>query len=152
MSPRRRYRRKPDQPVVAVRLLLDTDGLVYRKWGGEQRGKAGDWLVDNDGDVYTVDADSFARSYRAVGLGQYVKCAPVWATQAAAAGEVATKEGRTRHGAGDFIVSNHADGRDAYAVQAQKFHAMYELDEQDGPHPAGGPDASDGAAAPAAGG
>ena len=64
LTSRQRYVRRPDRPVAAVRLALDTDGLVYRKWGGEQRAKAGDWIVDNDGDVYTVDADVFARTYR----------------------------------------------------------------------------------------
>src|SRR5512143_2772130 len=61
-EPRRRYVRRPDRPVAAVRLALDTAGLIYRKWGGEQRAKPGDWIVDNDGDVYTVDADVFART------------------------------------------------------------------------------------------
>jgi hypothetical protein len=32
--------------------------------GAEQRCKRGDWLVDNGGEVYTVDGDSFARTYR----------------------------------------------------------------------------------------
>ena len=41
-----------DEPVA---------GLTYRKWGGEQRAKPGDWLVDNGGEVDTVDAESFAR-------------------------------------------------------------------------------------------
>lgn len=126
---RKRYIRRPDSPVVAVRLALDTDGLVYRKWGGEQRAKAGDWLVDNGGDVYTVDGDVFARTYRKVGPGQYVKATPVWAERADRAGEVKTKEGTTRYEAGDFLVSNNQDGSDAYAVGAEKFEALYERAE-----------------------
>ena len=51
---RLRYRRKPHQAVSAVRLALEFDGFNYRKWGGEQRAQVGDWLVDHDGDVYTV--------------------------------------------------------------------------------------------------
>ena len=130
MSERRRYRRKPDQTVAAVQLNLDTPGLAYRKWGGEQHGKAGDWLVDNDGDVYTVDADSFARTYRKVGTGAYLKTAPVWAELAEAAdGEVPTKEGHSQYRRGDYIVSNREDGSDAYAVAADKFVAMYEPDD-----------------------
>ena len=78
MSERRRYRRKPDQFVVAVPLRLETDGFVFRKWGGEQRCKAGDWLVDNDGDVYTVAADVFERTYRNTNPGQWIKTTPVW--------------------------------------------------------------------------
>jgi len=67
MSERQKYVKRADQKVHAVRLDLDTDGFTYRKWGAEQRCKRGDWLVDNGGEVYTVDGDSFARTYRHVG-------------------------------------------------------------------------------------
>src|SRR5688572_12089125 len=130
MSERQRYRRKPDQHVVAVRLALDTDGFTYRKWGDEQRCKGGDWIVDNDGDVYTVDAESFARTYREVHRGAWLKTTPVWAERAAADGDVATKEGRTHYRAGDYLVSNNEDGSDAYAISAAKFEATYEPDDQ----------------------
>lgn len=121
-----RYRRRPDRPVSAVRLLLDTEGLRYHKWGAEQLCKPGDWLVDNAGDVYTVDADSFERTYRAVGIGAYVKTTPLWATRAETAGSVATKEGRTHYAAGDYLVSNQEDGSDAYAIAADAFENLYE--------------------------
>ncbi len=79
--------------MVAVELDLDTDGFSYRKWGAQQRCKRGDWLVDNGGDIYTVDRDVFANTYRNVGAGKYVKTTPVWAEVAAQAGSVVTKEG-----------------------------------------------------------
>jgi hypothetical protein len=126
---RRRYARRPDRPVAAVRLTLDTDGLVYRKWGGEQRAKPGDWIVDNDGDVYTVDADVFARTYRQTGVGAYVKTTPIWAERASHPGRVRTKEGETQYGVGDYIVSNNTDGSDAYGVSAATFENLYTLDE-----------------------
>ena len=122
---RRPYVRRPDRPVVAVRLPLDTEGLVYQKWGGEQRGKPGDWLVDNDGDVYTVDAEVFAHTYRQTGPGTFVKTTPVWAERATASGSVRTKEGVTHYKSGDYIVSNNSDGSDAYAIGAAKFESMY---------------------------
>ena len=115
-----------------MRLLLETDGLVYRKWGGEQRAKSGDWIVDNDGDVYTVDASVFARTYRETGPGTYVKTTPVWAEQADQAGSIKTKEGVTHYDAGDYLVSNHSDGSDEYAIGAEKFASLYEPDEDDG--------------------
>jgi hypothetical protein len=71
MNTRRRYRKRADQFVVAVELDLDTDGFSYRKWGAQQRCKRGDWLVDNGGDIYTVDRDVFANTYRNVGEGKY---------------------------------------------------------------------------------
>ena len=129
MGERRRYRRRPGLPVVAVQLKLDTEGFKYQKWGEEQRCKANDWLVDNNGEVYTVDVDSFERTYTAEGQGTYVKTGKVWAEQAAEAGRVATKEGGTSYELGDWLVSNEEDGSDAYAVSAKKFEESYELDE-----------------------
>ena len=120
-----RYIRNPNRPVAAVRLALDTKGLVYRKWGGRQRAKKGDWIVDNDGDVYTVDAAVFRRTYRKVGIGEYVKKTPVWAVRATRAGRVRTKEGSTGYKKGDYLVSNHKDGSDAYAMSAKKFKGLY---------------------------
>lgn len=126
---RHRYVRRPDHPVAAVRLALETDGLVYRKWGGEQRAKPGDWIVDNDGDVYTVDAAVFARTYRQTATGAYVKTTPVWAEQATHAGSVKTKEGSTQYEPGDYLVSNNSDGSDEYAIKADKFENLYTLEE-----------------------
>jgi hypothetical protein len=128
---RRRYVRRPDRPVAAVRLTLDTDGLTYRKWGGEQRAKPGDWIVDNDGDVYTVDADVFARTYQRTDTGAYVKTTPVWAERATSSGSVKTKEGSTQYEAGDYLVSNKSDGSDEYAVTAKKFEELYAPDDSE---------------------
>ena len=123
---RKQYRRKANQQVVAVQLALDTPGFSYRKWGAEQRCKAGDWVVNNDGDVYTVDADTFARTYAEVAPGQYRKTGRVWAEKMAAAGAVKTLEGTTHYAEGDYLVSNDEAGHDAYAVSAQKFAELYE--------------------------
>jgi hypothetical protein len=129
MNGRKRYRRRLDRPVVAVRLQLETDGFDYRKWNDRQHCKAGDWIVDNEGDVYTVHATSFDRTYKAVGAGTYVKTTPIWAEKATEAGSVQTKEGRTHYEAGDYIVWNDEDGSDAWAISAEKFDKLYEPDE-----------------------
>ena len=130
-STRRRYVRRSDKPVIAVRLALDTDSLVYRKWGGEQRAKPGDWIVDTGGDVYTVDAEVFARTYRQTGPGTYVKTTPIWAERASRAGSIKTKEGVTHYDAGDYLVSNNSDGSDKYAISAAKFESLYTPRDQD---------------------
>ena len=127
-----RYRKRPNQAVVAVRLDLETEGFEYRKWGDTQHCKAGDWIVDSGEDVYTVDAESFAQTYRPLGDGRYFKSAPVWAERADAAGRVETKESTSAYDAGDYIVSNDEAGTDRYAVAADKFERMYELDVDDG--------------------
>jgi hypothetical protein len=125
---RQRYRKRSDQSVVAIQLALETAGFTYRKWGAEQRCKPGDWLVDNNGDVYTIDAEVFAKTYRPVATGQYVKMPPVWAERATADGVVPTKEGQSHYQAGDYLVFNNEDGSDAYCISAAKFEAMYEAD------------------------
>ena len=126
---RHKYRKKPDQFVVAIRLNLETDGLTYQKWGAEQRCKKGDWIVDNNGDVYSVDADVFERTYRNIRPGIYVKSTPIWAEKASQPGSVTTKEGESHYKAGDYLVSNNEDGTDAYCIRAREFESMYEIDE-----------------------
>jgi hypothetical protein len=129
MTPeRKRYRRKPGQPITAVRLDLETPGLPYRKWGHDQFAKQGDWIVDNAGEVYTIDAQTFAQTYRMTAPGRYEKTGRVWAVQATQPGRVTTKEGHTAYEAGDWIVSNEEDGRDAYAMSSEAFERMYEPD------------------------
>ena len=108
---------------------MDTEGFVYNKWGGKQVCKRGDWLVDNNGDKYTVSKESFARTYEIVSPGVYFKSAPVWAEVAEKGGRVKTKEGDTAHQAGDYLVFNNEEGTDAYAISAEKFESMYKLAE-----------------------
>ena len=120
-----KYLKKTASQVVAVQLDLETDGLTYQKWGGTQSCKAGDWLVNNDGDVYTVDRETFACTYSAVSPGIYEKVAPVWAKVAEQPGQIATKEGVTHYQAGAYLVYNDPDGKDGYAVDAETFEKMY---------------------------
>ncbi|MCH9675562.1 MAG: hypothetical protein K0U93_29265 [Gammaproteobacteria bacterium] len=123
---KRAYRKKSDQVVTAVQLDLDTPGFTYVKWGAEQRCRPGDWLVNNDGEVYTVERESFSKTYEMVSPGVYHKSGVVWAEPAQQAGKIATKEGTTTYEAGDYIVFNDADATDGYAVVADRFTASYE--------------------------
>jgi len=120
------YRRREVAVVTAVQVGLDFDGFTYRKWGGVQRCKRGDWLVDNQGDVYTVDGDVFARTYRRVSPGVYAKHGSVWARRADQAGVIRTKEGSTEYAEGDYLVYNNRDGTDGYAMTAETFRRLYE--------------------------
>ena len=126
MNTRRQYVKRGNQFVVAVQLELETSGFTYKKWGATQTCKRGDWLVNNDGDFYTVDRESFARTYEPTGPGTYIKRTPVWAEVAATAGDVRTKEGSTHYEAGDYLVYNEKDGGDPYAVSKRNFERMYE--------------------------
>lgn len=120
-----KYVKKKASRVTAVQLDLETDGFTYRKWGGTQTCKAGDWIVNNGGEVYTVDGKTFARTYRAVSPGIYEKVAPVWATMADQPGKIVTKEGVTHYKAGAYLVYNEPDGKDGYAAEAEAFEKTY---------------------------
>jgi hypothetical protein len=126
MVNRRKYTKRATEFVTAVQVDLDIESFTYRKWGSTQRCKPGDWLVDNNGEVYTVDGESFARTYRSTGPGVYVKTTAVWAEIASSDGAVPTKEGLTSYKTGDYLVANEPDGGDPYAVAREVFERMYE--------------------------
>lgn len=129
MTARRRYRRRAGTRVAAVQLDLETPGFSYRKWGANQRCKAGDWLVKNGEETYTVDRQAFARTYCQVGLGVYEKVAPVWAEPAVTPGAIETLEGPTHYDRGDYLVYENADGRQGWAIDATRFKELYEPDD-----------------------
>jgi hypothetical protein len=129
MGNRRRYIRRAEFFVCAVQLDLDTEGFNYIKWGAQQRCKQGDWIVDNGGDIYTIDREVFEKTYLQVGLGRYVKATPVWAEVAARSGKIKTVEGASYYGAGDYLVYNNENGTDAFCISAEKFESMYELED-----------------------
>lgn len=129
MPTRRRYRKKADQTVVAVRLDLDTEGFSFRKWGAVQRCKRGDWIVSNDGETYTVDGEVFARTDCQVGRGQPVKVIPVGAEIASRDGSLPTRGGVSHDRAGDDLVFNDEAGQDGWCMEATRIESMYEPDE-----------------------
>lgn len=126
MSQRKRYRRKSGAEVTAVRLDLETEGFSYFKWGAWQQCKADDWIVCNQGDVYTVSADTFAATYTEVSPGRYRKTGEVWAEVAETDGSVTTREGKTHYRAGDYLVCNIHDDTDCYAISRERFLDLYE--------------------------
>lgn len=81
MTQLKRYRRREDTIVTAVKIDLNTDGFRYQKWGGDQIARPGDWLVDNRGDVYTIDGIAFAETYAEISPGRYRKTGYVWAEE-----------------------------------------------------------------------
>jgi hypothetical protein len=126
VATRKKYRRRPGNPIVAVQLALKTAGFTYEKWGDTQVCKPGDWIVKSGEDTYTIDADVFARTYRQVGPGLYEKHGSVWAEQVGQPGKITTKEGSTEYEKGDYLVFNDEAGSDGYAVSRERFHELYE--------------------------
>jgi hypothetical protein len=121
----RRYKKRDHLMVTAVQLNVETEGFDYQKWGGRQRCRAKDWLVQNLDDVYTVDHQTFSRTYEQVSAGQYRKVVAVTAHRALKAGKVETLSGTTAYKQGDYLVQN-VDGQDTYAVPGEMFERMYE--------------------------
>lgn len=124
---RKTYRKRKGTEVTAIRLNLDLDGFTYHKWGAQQTCKGGDWIVEHNGSVHTVDATTFARTYKQVGPATYVKQGVVWAAPARTDGAIPTLEGQTHYKQGDFLVWNDKDGKDGYAIRKDVFESLYEL-------------------------
>ncbi len=119
------YRKRVNSSVTAVQLKLDTTGFNYTKWGGIQHCEQGDWIIDNNGDIYTIKADIFAKTYREISPGRYKKTALVRARVATESGVIETEEGSSDYGPGDYIVFNDGDEK-GYCMRAEKFNSMYE--------------------------
>ncbi|MHC4353065.1 MAG: DUF4231 domain-containing protein, partial [Planctomycetota bacterium] len=131
MSERERYRKRPKFHVTAVQLDLECDGFGYQKWGDMQTCKPGDWLVNNNGDVYTIDKEYFRDYYRRVSPGVFEKIGEIWAEVAMDSGSIKTKEGSTAHSAGDYLVFDRQEGGEGYAIKKHIFERMYEqIDEE----------------------
>lgn len=124
-----RYRKKNNNFVIAVQLNVETEGFRYHKWGTEQRCKPGDWIVNNNEDIYTVDKSVFEKTYKQVSPGIYAKITPIWAEIATQSGDINTIEGHSHYERGDYIVYNNENRTDGYCMTAAKFQSMYELDE-----------------------
>lgn len=128
MSQRLRYKKKPTAFVTAVQLDLDMDGFSYYKWGSIQVCKRGDWLVDNNGDTYTISKETFERTYEMISPGVYHKSTTVWAEVAEEHSILKTNEGETEYKQGDYLVYNDEESQDAYAVNREKFESMYDIE------------------------
>lgn len=129
---RHQYKKRPNFHVTAVQIDLNCDGFTYHKWGNPQKCRAGDWLVNNAGDTYTVEKAYFADHYQLLRPGLYEKVGAVWAEQAPQDGAIETLEGMSNYLAGDYLVYDRPSGGDAYAVNKNKFENMYELQSEPG--------------------
>ena len=125
-APLKPYRKREGTEVTAIRLNLEVDAFTYHKWGGLQTCKGGDWIVEHKGNVHTVDADAFARTYKQVGPTTYAKQGVVWAAPASCDGVIATLEGGTHYKQGDVLVWNDKEGKDGYAIRKDIFDTLYE--------------------------
>ena len=126
MNETKKYKRKAGATILAVQFNLEVESFTYEKWGSLQTCKRGDWLVQNMGETYTVDAKSFAQTYQQVGPGVFAKGGFVFAKEANEDGTIATKEGVSAYQAGDVLVFNNEDQTDGDCMNAAKFRHLYE--------------------------
>lgn len=124
------YKRRKVEPVTAIQLNFETDKdtktlFNYNKWGDKQSCKPGDWLVKSGDEVYTIDKDSFANTYKKEDGDRYYKAVGVYAVKAQEDGVISTKEGKTHYKRGDFIVYNDKGLTDGYAIDGEKFNSLY---------------------------
>ncbi len=124
-----RYSRREQTNVTAIKIDMETDGFTYRKWGGEQIVRPGDWLVDNNGDVYTVDGEAFEATYTKVSQGIYTKTGHVWAREAESDGQVQSTSGFTQYHAGDMVVFRDEREIDGWAMSKADFATLYQVDD-----------------------
>ena len=128
---KKQYRKIERAVITAVQMDLDCAGFTYKKWNNVQKCQQGDWVVNNNGDCYTIRADVFAKTYEFVSKGQYRKTAIVWAEQTNTERSIETNNGAVQCQAGDYIVSNVGFQDDSYVVSKEKFEAMYKLHEKE---------------------
>lgn len=126
----KKYYKKKSLIVNAMQIALPDCEVNYKKWGGDQTAKSGDWIVENNGESYTVEEESFKNTYQHIKADQYKKTAPVWAEVTEQAGKISTKEGESEYSAGDYLVYNNADRTDGYATKKQDFESNYQTSEK----------------------
>ena len=122
----RKCRRKQRPTVVAVCLDLETEGFLYHKWGSPRRCRAGDWLVNDAGTTYTVDARAFAASYLPLGPGLFENQLFAWVERAKSDGVLPTARGGVGYRSGDVLVFRDEDRIDGEVLAAAEFERLYE--------------------------
>jgi len=132
-NPRKPFRRKSSMAVMtAIRLDLEIECFTYQKWGGLQKCKPGDWLVTDNGYVYTVDNDYFLDNYRQVSPGRYEKYGVVWAEMTFEDGAFEAMTGTSSYSAGDYLVYDRQEGEGRrYPVRKHQFERLYQEIEGD---------------------
>ncbi|RLB39096.1 MAG: hypothetical protein DRH30_10435 [Deltaproteobacteria bacterium] len=99
--------------------------LKYRKWGGDQVAKPGDWLVFSNDSTYTIDADEFEKTYERVSDGVYQKSSLTYARELVGNGSWPTLEGDSDYSEGDYLCASNPKMNDAYPVDRGVFLDTY---------------------------
>lgn len=112
--------------VAMVRARRLTEELGWTTANGDRlHAVAGDWLLSDGSDEWTVTNDVFTASYRALGDGSYQKTATVTAVQLDEPFAVDTLEGVATGAAGDWLVRNPTG--ESWPIPAATFAKRYRL-------------------------
>ncbi|MEB3335092.1 MAG: patatin-like phospholipase family protein [Cyanobacteriota bacterium] len=104
------YRERKETEVKAIRLNLELESFTYHQGDGARTGKRGDWLVECEGRVSTVDHATFNRYYKQVAPASYRKQLIVWAAP--------VSDG--------VLVCMDSEGKDGDVLSPDQFQALYE--------------------------
>lgn len=102
---------------------LDTDHEWTTSGGDVLVGRAGDWLVSNDSDMWTVAADVFERTYEQLPNGRWRKTALITAVRATERTTIQTLEGPAVAEVGDWIATNPTG--ESWPIKADTFARHY---------------------------
>jgi hypothetical protein len=108
--------------VTAQRLPDDYEWTTPN--GDALSAVAGDWLLSDGADQWSVADDVFAKSYRPIGDGRYEKTATVIAVRLDEPFAVQTLEGVATGAAGDWLVRNPTG--ESWPIPAATFAKRYE--------------------------
>lgn len=86
-------------------------------------GQPGDWLVETDGERWTVDGEVFQRTYEHLEADVYRKVTPVLAAKLAHPDSVESREGVVNAERGDLLVCNITG--ECWSVPACRFFQRY---------------------------
>jgi hypothetical protein len=113
------------EPTAVVRARRLPEGATWlTDRGAPMQAEAGDWeLTDDSGGRWTVQPETFARSYRRLLDGRYAKVERVNAVQLTSELQVPTAEGVSPARAGDWLLRD-ADGA-VWPVPDETFRARY---------------------------
>jgi hypothetical protein len=112
-------------PVTAIQIDFDKVSFTYHKWGSDQKATSGDWIVNTNGDIFTVPREIFARSYKMIGHGQYLQTGDVWVRHTIEPGFLKTNNGKVNYKAGDYLVFNDPEGNHGIVVKPNIFTEFY---------------------------
>lgn len=111
-------------PTSVVRVIqLDAPLTWNADHGSTMQAQPGDWLVQSEGDTWSVEDGIFRVTYEHLRDDLYRKVTPVLAVELPAAGTVLSREGMVEAEQGDLLVCNVTG--ECWSMPKEKFFQRY---------------------------